>query len=89
MKRIDDHPQVAGAIGEARAALGRAKSRAIENWAGMDEKRKAHYLIRAGLDADDPRGWDELSGSARAQIEQEILRVLKLVKSDAESMGLA
>ncbi|MCU7841833.1 MAG: hypothetical protein KZQ94_20965 [Candidatus Thiodiazotropha sp. (ex Troendleina suluensis)] len=89
MKRIEDFPQVAGAIGEARKSLGLAANRRIKHWSGMDEKRKAHYLSRAGLDINDSRDWDQLSDSTRYQIEQEIIRVLKLAKSDAEMMGVA
>ncbi|MCU7854193.1 MAG: hypothetical protein KZQ79_00605 [Candidatus Thiodiazotropha sp. (ex Lucinoma borealis)] len=89
VKRIQDYPQVAGAIGAARESLGLEANRRIDHWACMDLARKSAYIKRTGIDICKFAKWSELSGGEKAAIEKEVLRVLKLVKADAEAMGVA
>lgn len=86
-KRIEDFPQVAGAIGEARAALGLAANRKNEYWLRLDEVRKRHYMEKAGVQFDG-RLWSEYSVSEKYRIEKEINRILRLARADAEAMGV-
>ncbi|MEW8131471.1 MAG: hypothetical protein AB2758_20655 [Candidatus Thiodiazotropha endolucinida] len=86
MRRIEDHPQVAGALCDIRSNLDDSPDQYSRHWAGMPAQRKLMHLRREGM-GDDLRPWDKYSSDEKYLIRRSLKRVERTAYADAKAMG--